>query len=593
MKKINRNYFWAETFINELSSIGVKYACISPGSRNTPLTLAIADNKKIKPFVHIDERCSAFFALGIAKATDTPVVIVSTSGTAAAELYPAIIEAYQQRVPLIVCTADRPPELLNTGANQTINQNNLYKNHIRWYFDIGLPEPIPRRIRHIKAIAKRAVYESLVRSKGPVHLNFPFRKPFEPDNFTDEVEDDVILTAKLVLPEKKNLFKETNKDIVSEKWFKEIADYVLKYKKGLIIAGPENYNERFHKNCQRLASMLGYPVLADGASQLRFGKHKKDNILSGFEGFLRSELFNGKYKPEIILQFGRTMTSKALELYLEKCSAIRFMINEFGDWFDPANRSNASFACKPYLFCEGMIRHLESKKINRVSNSWLKLFQDTDKLSLQIKNKVIGSSKFSNECRIIEELVDLLPEKSNLMISNSMPIRDFDYFAPVTQKNITVFNNRGASGIDGITSTALGLAVVDKTQTVLLTGDSAFYYDLNALLAAKKYKIPLIIILINNNGGGIFEVLPISKFGEAFREFFIAPHDLDFSPFVKAFKGNYSLIKSWKNFRSEFEKSLRKKEFSVLEIKTDAAASLKIRQNHWNEVNKSIANLQD
>jgi len=587
-KKINRNFFWAETFINELTSIGVKYACISPGSRNTPLTLAIAGNKKIKPFVHIDERCSAFFALGIAKVTNTPVVVVSTSGTATAELYPAIIEAYQQRVPLIICTADRPPELLNTGANQTINQNNLYKNHIRWFVDVGLPELIPRRIRHIKAVAKRAVFESLVHSKGPVHLNFPFRKPFEPDDYTDEIYDDVIKTSELVLPDKKKLFEEAERNIVSEKWFKEVAGYLSKYKKGLIIAGPENYNERFHRNCQKLASIRGYPILADGASQLRFGGHNKKNILFSFEGFLRSLFFNGKYEPEIIIQFGRTVTSKALELYLEKCTAIRFMVNEYGDWFDPANRSNASFACKPYLFCEKMIEHFGSKKMNRNLNSWLKLFEDADKLSLKIKNKIISNSEFPNECRIIEELVNLLPENSNLMISNSMPIRDFDYFAPVTQKDMTVFNNRGASGIDGITSTALGLAAIEKTPTVLLTGDSAFYYDMNALLAAKKYKIPLIIVLINNNGGGIFEVLPVSKFGKVFKEFFVAPHDLDFSPFVKAFGGNYTLIKGWENFKTEFTKALKRKNFSVLEIKTDAAASLKLRQTYWNEVNKSL-----
>ena len=586
-EKINRNYFWAETFIKELSSIGVKYACISPGSRNTPLTLAIANNKKLKSFIHIDERCSAFFALGIAKATNSPVILLCTSGTATAELYPAIIEAYQQRVPLIVCTADRPPELLNTGANQTINQNNLYKNHIRWFFDVGLPEPIPRRIRHIKAIAKRAVYESMVRSKGPVHLNFPFRKPFEPDAFTDEVGTEVIETAKLVLPDKKDLYKENGKNIVSEKWFKEIAHHLAKYKKGLIIAGPENYNESFHFNCQKLASLLGYPILADGASQLRFGKHNKENILFSFEGFLRSDLFSQKYKPEIILQFGRTITSKALGLYFEKCSAIRFMINEYGDWFDPANRANASFACKPYLFCEKMIEYLLIKKIKR-SQSWLKVFKELDEESLKIKNEIISKSGFPNECRIIEELVNVLPDKSQLMISNSMPIRDFDYFAPVTKKIINIFNNRGASGIDGITSTALGLAVLEKRPTILLTGDSAFYYDLNALLAARKYRIPLIIILINNNGGGIFEVLPISKYSKVFNEYFVAPHDLDFSQIVKAFGGNYSLIKSWENFRSEFGKALKKKEFSVLEIKTDAAASLKLRQGYWKEVNKNL-----
>jgi 2-succinyl-5-enolpyruvyl-6-hydroxy-3-cyclohexene-1-carboxylate synthase len=587
-KKINRNYFWAETFIKELSSIGVRYACISPGSRNTSLTLAVASNKKIKSFVHIDERSSAFFALGIAKATNTPVILLCTSGTATAELYPAIIEAYQQRVPLIVCTADRPPELLNTGANQTINQSNLYKNHIRWFFDVGLPEPIPRRIRHIKAIAKRAVYESMVRSKGPVHLNFPFRKPFEPAIITDEVDSDVIKAAELVLPNKKDLFKENGRNIISEKWFKEIAGYLSKFKKGLIIAGPENYNETFHFNCEKLASLLGYPILADGASQLRFGNHKKENILFSFEGFLRSDSFAQKYKPEIILQFGRTVTSKALGEYFEKCSAVRFMINEFGDWFDPANRANASFACKPYLFCEKMIEHLQSKKINRNSGKWFREIKALDEKSLVVKNKVISDSKFPNECSIIEELINVMPDKSQLMISNSMPIRDFDYFAPTTQKNIAVFNNRGASGIDGITSTALGLAVLEKKRTVLLTGDSAFYYDLNSLLAAKKYKIPLIIILINNNGGGIFEVLPISKYGKIFNDYFLAPHNLDFSPFVKAFEGNYSLVKNRENFKTEFRKALSRKNFSVLEIKTEAANSLKIRQIYWEKVNADL-----
>lgn len=587
LEKINRNYLWAETFINELTSTGSAYACISPGSRNTPLTLAIANNKKIKSFVHIDERVSAFFALGLAKTTNTPVILVSTSGTATAELYPAIIEAYQQRVPLIVCTADRPPELLNTGANQTINQNNLYKNHIRWFFDVGLPEPIPRRIRHIKALAKRAVFESTIRSRGPVHLNFPFRKPFEPDAFTDEVDEDVIKTAELVLPDKKNFYKENEKNIVSGKWFKEIAGYLLKYKKGLIIAGPDNYNTSFNQNCHKLAYILGYPVLADGVSQLRFGRHNKENILYSFEGFLRSDSLSGKYKPEIILQFGKTITSKALEIYLEQCTAIRFLVNEYGDWFDPANRANASFACLPLLFCEKMIEYIHSKKINRNSGYWLKAFKNADEKSLRIKNKTISNSDFPNECRVIEELVNLIPDNSQIMISNSSPIRDFDYFAPISEKNITVYTNRGASGIDGITSTALGLAADKRVPTVLLTGDSAFYYDMNGLLAAKKYKIPLIIVLINNNGGGIFEVLPVAKLGKVFKEYFTAPHNLNFSPLVKAFDGNYTLINSWNNFRTEFKKALKSKNFSVLEIKTDARASLKLRQNYWNEVKKT------
>ncbi len=426
--KINRNILWTETFVKELSSAGVKYACISPGSRNTPLTLAFANNKKIKSFVHIDERSCAFFGLGLAKSSRSPVVLVSTSGTATAEFYPAIIEAYQQRIPLIVCTADRPPELLDCGANQTINQNNLYKNHIRWFIDVGLPEPIIRRIKHIKVVARRAVYESLIRSKGPVHLNFPFRKPFEPDSFTDDVDQEILDLANELSFDKEEFFKEEEKNISNEKWFTEIFNYLKDFEKGLIIAGPENYDPVFHMKCQELSMELGYPVLADGASQLRFGNYDKINILSNFEGFLRSEYFINNNKPDIILQFGRTITSKALDNYLEKCSAARFMINEFGDWFDPSNKATAAVACKPFLFCEKMLDLIKSKKIKRKFNGWLSSFIEAEKISDLIKDEIINGSTSLNEARIVSEIVSNLPDNSHVMISNSMPIRDFDYF---------------------------------------------------------------------------------------------------------------------------------------------------------------------
>ncbi len=586
--KINRNIFWTDTFVNELVSSGVKYVCISPGSRNTPLTLAFANNKKIKSFLHIDERSGGFFALGLAKASDTPVALVCTSGTATAEFYPAIIEAYQQRIPLIVCTADRPPELLDVGANQTINQNNMYKNHIRWFFDAGLPEPMTKRIKHIKALAKRAVYESTTRSRGPVHINFPFRKPFEPESYTDEVDNKLIELAKSNSIDSKKLFKEEEKNITTEKWFSEVNNHLMKKKKGIIIAGPENYNSRFHENCKLLSEKLGYPIFADGASQLRFGKSTKTNIISNYDAILRSNKFAKKYKPEIILQFGRTVTSKALETFLENTNAVRFMINEYGDWFDPSNRATASLACKPYIFCETMLQKLESNSIPKQKNNWLEIFIEADKIASKTKKNIIEKSNFANEPRTIIELLNALPEKSKIMISNSMPIRDFDYFATKTDKSFTIFNNRGASGIDGITSTALGITAENNYPTVLLTGDLAFYHDLNGMLAAKKYSLPLTVILINNNGGGIFEVLPISDYGKVFKEYFIAQHNLDFKPLVEAYCGKYFLINSWNDFKNKIQESIQEKNFTVLEIKTDAQKSLHLRRKFWSEVDKNL-----
>jgi len=596
--KINRNILWARTFVRELASLGVKYACISPGSRNTPLTIAFAECGDIEAYVHIDERNCGFFALGIAKAADSPVVIVTTSGTAVSELYPAIIEAYYQRVPLIVCTADRPPEHLDCGANQTINQNNIYKNHIRWFIDAGVPEPIIKRIKHIKIIARKAYHESLIYSKGPVHINFPFRKPFEPDYFTDEVNKEIVDFAKNNLIDKKIFFKEKENKIEDEKWFWEIFNLLKKYSKGIILAGPESYSPIFRSKCGVLSQMLGYPIFADGASQLRFGSYNKENIISSFEGFLRSKEFSKNLHPEIIIQFGRTMTSKALDDYLENCSAARFMINEFGDWFDPSNRSVASFACKPHLFCEKMIGMLNDSGFKRDNDRWLKMLLHANQISARIKRKIIEETKEINEPGIIKETLDVLPDDAQLMISNSMPIRDFDYFAPLLEKNIIIYNNRGASGIDGITSTALGIAAANRKTTVLLTGDLAFYYDLTGLLAAKKYSIPLTIIIVNNNGGGIFEVLPISKYlsssneikngKEIFNKYFITPHDLDFSPFVKGYGGNYILVKNKNHFRESLCAALKSKNFSVIEIQTNAVKSLNLRNKYWEEVDKEL-----
>lgn len=587
--KINRNILWAETFLGELVSFGVKYACISPGSRSTPLTLAAARNKKIKSFINIDERSSAFFALGLAKSTETPVVLICTSGTATAEFYPAIIEAYQQRVPLIVCTADRPPELVNVGANQTINQDNIYKNHIRWYCPAGLPEASAKGLKHIKLCASKAYYESFIKSRGPVHLNFPFRKPFEPDSYTDEISQNLLQLKGI----KEIDFPDTDdtavKNLNRRKWFRDISKRLVESKKILLIAGPEKYNAAFPAEISGLAKILNAPVLADGLSNIRFGIHDKGNIVSNFDAILRSDKFSGENRPDLILHFGRTVTSKALENYLEKCAAPKFLINDSGDWFDPSNKAKAAIKCRPYIFCREMIHCLEGNIDFKSRTTWTGKFINADKIASELKSKIIKRSASLNECRIPGEIIELIPDNSQIMISNSMPVRDFDYFASGLAKNITVFNNRGASGIDGIISTALGTAAQSKKPAVLITGDLAFYYDLNGLLAAKNYNIPLIIILVNNNGGGIFDILPIAEYGKLFSKYFTVSHNLDFSHFVKAYGGNYKRIKNWSEFRSSFKKALKSKSFSVIEIGTNSGQSLKLRRKFWNEVSKKLS----
>ena len=326
---VNRNFIWTEIFVNQLVSLGVKYACISPGSRSTPLTISFSKQKKIKCFVHIDERVSGFFTMGLAKATNTPVAVVTTSGTATAELYPAIIEAYQQRIPLIICTADRPPEMINTGANQTIIQWNLYKNHIRWFKNVGIPYLTERKFSYLKKVTHKAFKISSHLNKGPVHLNFPFSKPLEPDTFTDEIDEE--LFNEIYKPI--SISSKSIKQIESRKKSKKIIDIISEKisgsQNGLIITGPLDYNPTLISKIKLLSKITGYPILADGISQLRFNNKKSDkNICVNYDTILRSEEFKKNYVPEIIIQFGRTPTSTILEDYLTISDHKRFIINE-------------------------------------------------------------------------------------------------------------------------------------------------------------------------------------------------------------------------------------------------------------------------
>jgi 2-succinyl-5-enolpyruvyl-6-hydroxy-3-cyclohexene-1-carboxylate synthase len=591
--KINRNILWTETFVNKLSNLGVKYACISPGSRNTPLTIAFANNKKIKSFILVDERSNGFFALGLARASDSPVVLVCTSGTAVAEFYPAIIEAYQQRIPLIVCTADRPPELIGKGANQTIFQDNIYKNHIRWFVNAGLPEPNSERLEFICRLAEKAVLDSSKDNRGPVHINFPFRKPFEPSSFTDEIEENLTDISNCL---KTQIFRSSNQNFETvsskenENIFEEIYSSCKSNARGLIVVGPGTYQDSFAEKVNILASMLNYPIIADGTSNLRFNHLPKTNIFSNFEGYFRSDSFMSTMKPELVIQFGRMCTSKAMEEFFGNMDAPFFIIDEYGQWFDPFNKARAVLKMKPESFCANIVSRLKHNGfVSQTESSWLDKFTKAELLAEELKNEIIEEAQFPFEGRIITEVIKLIPENSALMISNSMPVRDLDYFAQKVSKHIQIFHNRGASGIDGITSTALGLSFALSKKTVLITGDLAFYYDLNGLLASLKYSIPLTVVLVNNNGGGIFQMLPIAKCEEIFEDYFSTPLNIDFSHFVKAYNGNFEVVSSWEHFRMAFSNSLNINEgISVIQVNTDPKASSLIRKDYWKRVGELV-----
>ena len=587
-KPVNRNFIWAQAFVNQLYGLGVRYACISPGSRSTPLTVAFANQKGIKCFVNIDERVSGFFALGLAKATDIPVTIVTTSGTATSELYPAIIEAFQQRVPLIICTADRPLELLNVGANQTINQWNLYRNHIRWFKNVGSPDLSAKKITYLRNIAIKAFEISSNKNKGPVHLNFPFSKPLEPNTFSDEIDADSLMEALKPITFKNKTTETSKLTKKEEKQVNKIANYIIEKPNGLIVVGPMGYDPTFRTKVKLLSKTTRYPIIAEGVSHIRFNNNKSDNFVCvNYDAFLRSNKFKKNHKPEFVLQFGRTVTSGILEKYLTVSNPLRFLINDFGDIFDPSNKSRPPLKFSPSVFIENLIQILKDKNLKRMKNYWIKDFETVDTLAEGIKTKLLKNSGIRIEPGIIQDVISIIPSNTKIMVGNSLPIRDFDGFIGKTKKDFEVYFNRGASGIDGITSTALGIASIKK-PTVLITGDLSFIHDLNALLPAKRYSIQLIVILINNNGGGIFEMLPISSNKKWFKEYFKTPHNLNISSIVKSFGLEHHIIKSKKDLQNKLNNSLKNKSFAVLEIKTDSDSSKKLRKNYWANAIKQI-----
>ena len=577
---VNRNIVWCNAFTGRLSELGVKYVCISPGSRSTSLTLSFASNNNFKVFPIVDERSSAFFALGIAKATKTPVAIVTTSGTAVAELYPAIIEAYYQRIPLIICTADRPRSLRGSGANQTINQHNIFNNHIRMFVDAGLPDL--RKLTGIRKTAENAIRISQFVDRGPVHLNFPFDKPFEPESTTDSIEE----------KELENIYSEDlfELDIFEGKPqsinFSPIMKKFNKIRKGLILVGYNNYKNDFGDLLVQLSQKFNYPVYVDGASSLRYGNHEKENIIENFTAIVRAENFTKEYDPELIIQFGGTPTSNAMLEFFKNSRAEKILVNEFGDRNDPSLTAKKIFKINPGDFCKIALDF--SEKSFPVDSGWLDDYKTMNLIAGTLKEEFLYNSKFPFEGRIGIEAILNMPEKSNLMISNSLPIRDIDFFAPALNKQVNLFTNRGASGIDGINSTALGIAVSSDEPTFLLIGDLAFYHDMNGLHNAVKYKIPITVILINNAGGGIFESLPIAEYTDFMKNNFLTPLNLDFRKLVEAYNGKFIKIKSWHQLKKELKLSVKGKNVTVLEIKTDAKESKLLRQNYWSSVSKII-----
>ena len=565
---------WASIFVDELARAGIRSSCMAPGSRSTPLTLAFATHPEIKVYSLLDERSAAFFALGIGLATGQPAALVCTSGTAPANFYPAIIEANYSHIPLLVLTADRPPEIRESGANQTVDQIKMYSDHVRSFVDVALPEnnPAPLTLRYLRSLAGRAVASTMGFPPGPVQVNFPFRKPLEPiPQLGFELPADM-----WARPDKKPFARVTRGRMhPTAEQITVLTEAISNAQQGIIVCGPRCPGGDFPEALMEFARHTGFPVFADALSGVRFGTHTLDaQILAGYETFLPVLFREGLQPPDLVLHFGAPPISARLNEWLAALplSTRRFAVREAGDWQDDAYTTSDLIWAEPELVCRSLIH---SQKFPP-DHKWLSRLQYAEARVWNTIEHAIRDVWF--EGAILADVTELMPPDGVLFTASSLPVRHLDQFAPPRRGGIHPFANRGASGIDGTLSTALGVASTSESPLVLVIGDLAFYHDLNGLLTFRRAGVKATIVLINNDGGGIFRRLPIAQFDPPFTDLFLTPHGLDFEPVVRMFGVGYSRVESREAFRKIFKASIGSDIPVVIEVPTDSALHEEMRK---------------
>jgi 2-succinyl-5-enolpyruvyl-6-hydroxy-3-cyclohexene-1-carboxylate synthase len=500
-------YLLLRAFVDELARCGLRDACTSPGSRCTPLVLSLANDERLRCHSHIDERCAGFFALGLAKSSGRPVAATCTSGTAVAELLPAAIEAHEARVPLLILSADRPPELRESGAGQTIDQLGLFGGAAKWFFEVGVQEASEARLRWMRTLACRAYWRALEGRPGVVHLNFALREP--------------LIIAGQTLPDDATgrtggapYVRRPAGQLHAPDGEAELRSLVADARRGVLVAGRHERREgvaghrpatdALGEAAAAFCSTLGWPLLADPLSGARRG----DAAVAHYDALLRDPVFAADQQPDLVLRVGDLPTSKPLREWLAGLGETpQVALDPEGSWQDPASVLAHSFALEPARTLANLAG--EPAPLAGADPDWLRTWRSADELAAEATLGVLAAGGLS-EPVVAAELGVLLPAQATLFVASSMPVRDVETFWPVRPDPPRVLCNRGANGIDGTVSSAFGAAVDGRGPVVLLIGDVALAYDIGGLLAARRLGLALTIVLIDNAGGGIFDFLPVS-----------------------------------------------------------------------------------
>ncbi|MGI8427438.1 MAG: 2-succinyl-5-enolpyruvyl-6-hydroxy-3-cyclohexene-1-carboxylic-acid synthase [Actinomycetota bacterium] len=570
MKAQNAGQAEALVMVDEFVRCGLTDACLAPGSRSTPMALALAEHPGVRLRVLIDERSAGFVALGIAKESRRPVAILTTSGTATANLFPAIIEASYSKASLLVLTADRPPELRDTGAGQTIDQIKLYGQFIRWFAEVGVAEARPGSVEYWRSVACNAFAACLHSPKGPVHLNLAFRDPLVPrpteggfpfpldGRAGDAPWREPSRVAAAAAPEELD----------------RLAGEIGNAKRGLIVVGTtETAGPAAHALCEH----LGWPVIAEATSGARRG-----DAISAYDAILRDSGFSSEHRPDFVLRIGSLGISAALMEFLD-AAITQVSIDDGPFASDPRRASGRFLQAEPTGVCE-QLRTLAS---GHADWDWLSHWLRAGEAARRTIDEFLDMQTKLTEPAIARDLAALLPDDAHLFVSSSMPIRDLDWFMHPRQ-GLKISANRGVNGIDGFVSTALGVALSSGGPAVALCGDLSFLHDQNGLLFARNNPVDLTFVVINNNGGGIFSFLPQADDDQNFERLFGTPHNIDLARLCDVYGLGHALVQEPAHLPSAMAAAQKAGGVQVIEARTDRHKNTGIHRKIWALVGEAI-----
>ena len=566
------SYLGLRAFVDELARCGMRHACTSPGSRSTPLVLTLAREPRLGTSSHLDERCSAFFALGQAKASGRPVAVACTSGTAAANFAPAVIEAHEARVPLLVLTADRPPELREVGAGQTIDQLKLYGSATKWFFDVDDHPATPERMRWLRMLACRAYWTALAGRPGPVHLNFALREP-------------LVLDGPLPATEPGGggrtdgrpwLQRPAGVAAATAEVAADLGRRLAAARRPVLVAGRHERDPELAGALAAFAERADVVLLADPLSGARRGPA----AVAHYDALLRDDAFAARHAPDLVLRVGDLPTSKPLRAWLRAASgALQVAFDPEAAWQDPAGDVDLMLHADARVVLAQVERSAPPSR-----RDWTESWREADRRAGAAIHEVLDADGLS-EPRVAAELGAWLPAGCSLVVASSMPVRDVETFFPSrADAGLRVLSNRGANGIDGTVSTAFGVAAATDGPCVLLTGDVSLAYDVGGLLAARRNDVALIIVLLDNDGGGIFNFLAVAREGRDFERHIATPHGLDFAHAAALYGCDHRRVQDAGQLRRAVEAAIAGRATTLIEVTTDRGANVALHRRVWERV---------